>query len=181
MTATAAASAGGPGVPGRHMRSSPAWAAGFATLRRWRALPAALALRRLRQQQQTLRRLATSARCQMRWGRWFRSSLCGLVTALGAALALATSCRALDVTGLPANDAAPPLKPAQVWLSVLRGLPVKELCSVARVSHGLRAGAATPAVWRRTYEHLFGEGAPGEWNAATMRRMCRRSELRAAR
>lgn len=71
--------------------------------------------------------------------------------------------------------------PDECWLDVLKGLNVHELCSVSRVSRGLRAATCQPGIWAVRYASLFGEEAPAEWNAATVRRMCRRSELRAAR
>ena len=36
-------------------------------------------------------------------------------------------------------------------------------------------------LWRGHYLRLFGEEAPGNLNGATVRRMCRRSEIKAAR
>ena len=41
--------------------------------------------------------------------------------------------------------------------------------------------SSTPALWYEQYVRIFAEPAPATFNAATVRRMCRRSEIRAAR
>lgn len=40
---------------------------------------------------------------------------------------------------------------------------------------------ANRGLWRCQYSHLFGDPPCDDWSEATLRRMCRRSELRAAR
>lgn len=72
--------------------------------------------------------------------------------------------------------------PEPVWLSVLGGLGVRDLCYLARASRNLRALAVnTPGLWALQYKDLNGEAAPDSWTTQAVRRACRRSELRAAR
>ncbi len=40
---------------------------------------------------------------------------------------------------------------------------------------------AAPSVWRHCHDALFGDAPPADWSQPTVRRLCRRSELRAAR
>ncbi|MEW5306961.1 MAG: hypothetical protein WDW36_009388 [Sanguina aurantia] len=74
-----------------------------------------------------------------------------------------------------------PSLPEQCWLTIMRQLGVREVCMMARVSKALRLLSAEPSVWRDCYARLFGrQSQPGsDWG--TVRRECRRSQLRAAR
>ncbi len=64
--------------------------------------------------------------------------------------------------------------PDECWRGVLGLLGVHELCTSSCVSEWLRRMVAQEDVWRGQYSDLFGEDAPEAWNAATLRRMCRR-------
>ncbi|WIA31181.1 hypothetical protein OEZ86_001186 [Tetradesmus obliquus] len=71
--------------------------------------------------------------------------------------------------------------PEECWVDVLQRLGVKELCYCSRVSRTLRGLAARPFLWSTAYARLFGTAPPGDWSAQTVKRLCRRSELRASR
>jgi hypothetical protein len=45
----------------------------------------------------------------------------------------------------------------------------------------LRHLSNSASVWRQCHERIFGDAPPPDWSAATVRRLCRRSELKAAR
>lgn len=69
------------------------------------------------------------------------------------------------------------------WLSALlfvSQVATRDLCRMACVNQWLRSLAAAPELWRCQYAQLFGAPPAPEWNTATVRRMCRRSELKAA-
>eukprot|EP00775_Hariotina_reticulata_P004959 gene4959-5200_t len=63
--------------------------------------------------------------------------------------------------------------PEECWVNVLQRLGVRELCYISRVSRSF--------LWSCAYERLFGQAPPSEWSFPTLKRMCRRSELRAGR
>ena len=63
----------------------------------------------------------------------------------------------------------------------MRHLSTRDLCYLARVSKALRRAVAAPAVWRFRHEALLGVSPARDLDAANLRRICRRSELRAAR
>ncbi|KAF6256972.1 Mad3/BUB1 homology region 1-domain-containing protein [Scenedesmus sp. NREL 46B-D3] len=71
--------------------------------------------------------------------------------------------------------------PEECWLDVLQRLGVKELCYMSRVSRTLRGLAARPFLWSTAYERLFGAMPPADWSGQTVKRLCRRSELRSSR
>ena len=61
----------------------------------------------------------------------------------------------------------------------MRHLTTRDLCFLARVSKQLRRAVGARSVWARRHETLF--GSVPDADAQTLRRACRRSELRAAR
>ena len=63
----------------------------------------------------------------------------------------------------------------------MRHLNARDLCFLARVSKALRRAVSAPVVWRARHETLFGVAPGRDADAQTLRRACRRSELRAAR
>lgn len=71
--------------------------------------------------------------------------------------------------------------PEACWQQVLRCLPVRDLCAVARVCCALRGLAGCRQLWEGAHVALWGGPPPEAWSAATIKRSCRRSELRAAR
>lgn len=71
--------------------------------------------------------------------------------------------------------------PEACWMDTLQQVSVRELCMLARVNRWLRQLASTAELWQHQYEVLFGEKPSDQWNFATLKRLCRRSELRAAR
>ncbi len=75
-------------------------------------------------------------------------------------------------------------------MATARALPVNEehqpqaptaCASCLPARRYLRGLAASTDLWQQQYVAIFGEQAPQRFDAATVRRMCRRSELRAAR
>ena len=71
--------------------------------------------------------------------------------------------------------------PEACWQQVLRGLVVRDLCAVSRTCSSLKALAGSRSLWAEQYIRLCGQDVPQEWSGATIKRLCRRSELRAAR
>jgi hypothetical protein len=51
-------------------------------------------------------------------------------------------------------------------------------CVLRRI---LKALTARTCLWSSAYERLFGTPAPSDWSSPTVKRLCRRSELRASR
>ncbi|KXZ53689.1 hypothetical protein GPECTOR_6g606 [Gonium pectorale] len=81
-----------------------------------------------------------------------------------------------------APEAAPlPQLPEECWMSMLQQLGVRDVCMVGRTCRWLRGLSADLAVWRSQYGALFGVAPEPGLGAAVLRRMCRRSQLRAAR
>ncbi len=71
--------------------------------------------------------------------------------------------------------------PEEVWVELLHRASVRDVCVLARVNRWLRELSLHPQLWRQKYVQLFGEEPPGAGGAAAVRRLCRRSELKAAR
>ncbi|KAG2442093.1 hypothetical protein HYH02_009582 [Chlamydomonas schloesseri] len=84
---------------------------------------------------------------------------------------------------VPAAEEAPPVPqlPEECWMGMLQQLGVREVCMVGRTCKWLRALASDPVVWRCQYESLWGRSPEPGLGPAVVRRMCRRSQLRAAR
>ncbi|KAG2429919.1 hypothetical protein HXX76_010699, partial [Chlamydomonas incerta] len=82
-----------------------------------------------------------------------------------------------------AAEEAPPVPqlPEECWMGMLQQLGVREVCMVGRTCKWLRALAADPVVWRSQHEALWGRPPEAGLGPAVVRRMCRRSQLRAAR
>ncbi|KAL6761335.1 WD40-repeat-containing domain protein [Haematococcus lacustris] len=71
--------------------------------------------------------------------------------------------------------------PQHCWLQMLEQLPVREVCMLARVNRWLRQLALQASVWQQCHWHIWGEAPDTKLDSATVRRLCRRSELKAAR
>ncbi|GAX84708.1 hypothetical protein CEUSTIGMA_g12130.t1 [Chlamydomonas eustigma] len=71
--------------------------------------------------------------------------------------------------------------PEECWLEVLKAGGVREMCNMARVNRWLRELTTRPELWRLHHHKIFGEEPASNQNAATVRRLCRRSEIKAAR
>jgi hypothetical protein len=87
----------------------------------------------------------------------------------------------------PEADSLPDL-PDALWVIIMRFAGTREVCMLARVSKALRRCAFSPAVWRERHEALFGCATPAPAPGASaadagtvLRRVCRKSDLRAAR
>ncbi|PNH06146.1 Cell division control protein 4 [Tetrabaena socialis] len=74
-----------------------------------------------------------------------------------------------------------PQLPEECWMAMLRQLGVREVCMVGGTRRWLRQLASDPAVWRAQHQALWGTAPEAQLPAAVVRRMCRRSQLRAAR
>ncbi|EFJ47152.1 hypothetical protein VOLCADRAFT_92304 [Volvox carteri f. nagariensis] len=77
----------------------------------------------------------------------------------------------------------PPLPqlPEECWMAMLQQLGVRDVCMVGRTCRWLRQLAGDPGVWRAQYCSLWGSPPEHGLTAGVVRRMCRRSQLRAAR
>lgn len=88
----------------------------------------------------------------------------------------------MDGDGLPQPQQEQELQlPEECWLAVLHSLAVREVCMMGRVNRWLYELSNFPDLWSDQYKRIFGEDPQPGHNAATVRRMCRRSEIRAAR
>lgn len=75
------------------------------------------------------------------------------------------------------------------FFSCLSSLPVLcVLCALPSLHHrhspthrSLKALAARACVWDGAYQRLFGTPPPSEYSVTTVKRLCRRSELKASR
>ncbi|GIL84868.1 hypothetical protein Vretimale_9694 [Volvox reticuliferus] len=108
------------------------------------------------------------------------SAAAAAVAAAAAAAAAAT----MDSAAAELPEAPPPLPqlPEECWMSMLQQqLGVRDVCMVGRTCRWLRQLAADPGVWRSQYCGLWGAYPDPGLGAAVVRRMCRRSQLRAAR
>eukprot|EP00955_Chlamydomonas_euryale_P013391 144381-Chlamydomonas_euryale.AAC.2 len=89
---------------------------------------------------------------------------------------------ASDATGAAAAALEPFELPSECWMVVLSELPVREVCMMGRANRELRGLAGSAPLWASQYSRLFGQPpSPRLGGGAAVRRMCRRSEIRAAR
>ncbi|GIL53528.1 hypothetical protein Vafri_9114 [Volvox africanus] len=101
-----------------------------------------------------------------------------------SATAAAAAAVTMDLAASALPEAPPPLPqlPEECWMSMLQQqLGVRDVCMVGRTCRWLRQLVADPAVWRSQYCALWGAHPDPGLSAAVVRRMCRRSQLRAAR
>ncbi|GLC60336.1 hypothetical protein PLESTB_001601200 [Pleodorina starrii] len=106
------------------------------------------------------------------FGRRAHPPMAAAAAAAGAAAAAAA-----------AIETPPPLPqlPGELWTAMLKQLGVRDVCMVGRTCRWLRQLAADPSVWRAQFAALWGAQPEPSLGAAVVRRMCRRSQLRAAR
>lgn len=71
--------------------------------------------------------------------------------------------------------------PEQCWRQILEGLETRSVCMMGRVNKWLKELTLCPHLWQELYFRLFAEHPGPSLNPAAVRRLCRRSEIRAAR
>eukprot|EP00873_Tetraselmis_striata_P041938 jgi/Tetstr1/462202/TSEL_007265.t1 len=82
--------------------------------------------------------------------------------------------------GTSAPCAVPEL-PAECWNIIVGALGTRELCMLSRTSSWHRDLIAVNNVWDSCHRALFGKPPEDNWDTATVKRVCRRSDLRASR